>query len=79
MLAVFVGIVAISQCYPSGAPQETCKIFTANHTGHSAQNGRSKYDIKVNPSSVPSGGKATGMNSLYTAQKENKKWENTSH
>jgi len=60
LTAVAIGLIALSYSYPSGAPQETCRIFTANHTGHGPQNSATaKYRISVDPSSVRPGGKTT--------------------
>ncbi|XP_015924655.1 putative defense protein 3 isoform X2 [Parasteatoda tepidariorum] len=59
ILLVGCALYAISKAYPTGAPQETCKIFTASHTGHTAQNSQSTYTITASPSTVASGGTIT--------------------
>ncbi|XP_054708770.1 putative defense protein 3 isoform X2 [Uloborus diversus] len=56
IISVASVILAVTKSYPSGAPEDTCKTFNANHTGVSAQNSQPKYDLTVSPSSVAPGG-----------------------
>ncbi|GFT88462.1 defense protein l(2)34Fc [Nephila pilipes] len=58
-LTVTCVIVGICAAYPTGAPQETCNTFSANHTGHLPQRSKPNYELIASPSNVQPGGTLT--------------------
>ncbi|KAG8182063.1 hypothetical protein JTE90_013993 [Oedothorax gibbosus] len=55
-IAAVLGVVA---SYPSGAPEETCSMFTAGHTGHTASNKPHNFHLSVSPATVAPGTSVT--------------------